>query len=239
MKSIHGFAYPDGWEDFFMQEKIELQLEILKETLSMVEYLPSRKRVFAFLKNTTPSTIRVIMIGKDPYDKPEQATGLAFSVYKHVPLTVSLLNIYKELKRTNDNFNANHGCLSRWRNQGVLLMNAALTVVPYSNSARNSDVERHQDIWRGFIINLLIYINNQEQPVVFVFLGTDARDLRADVQFKEVPKNKYMDAYHPADRNVDSEGRPSSRFIGSNVFTACNKFLSEKSSQGPVDWFEL
>ncbi len=181
---------------------------------------PAEKDVFAALELTSFDRVKVLLLGQDPYPGAGQAHGLSFSVRPHVPLPMSLRNIYKELQ-TDVGFRIpNNGYLVSWAQQGVLLLNAVLTVCA-------GETNSHQGKgWEQFTDAVISKVNDKENAVVFVLWGNYAQK-----------KQKLIDAR----RHVIIKGAHPSPlsarrgFFGSKPFSAINKAL-RAHDKAEIDW---
>ena len=130
---------------------------------------PNMYDIFNALKWTSYENTKVVILGQDPYHEVGQAHGLAFSVQKGVKIPPSLLNIYKELNQDLGCYIPNNGYLIPWADQGVLLLNTALTV-------RAHEANSHQNVgWEIFTDNIIKLLNKREDPAIFVLWGGNAR----------------------------------------------------------------
>jgi len=148
----------------------------LESDRSLYQVLPPEHDVFNAFKATSYNDTRVLILGQDPYHNHEQAHGMAFSVPPGVSIPPSLLNIYKELEEDIPGFiRPNHGCLMKWAEQGVLLLNSVLTV-------RLHDPNSHRSKgWEQFTDAVIWFLSKRDVPMVFVLWGSYARkksDLR-------------------------------------------------------------
>ena len=262
----HEFDYPREWETFINSEKVILILNDIWFNLRGLEYIPTKDRIFAFLKDTTLDDVSVVIVGQDPYDKPQEATGMAFSTSKYLEYkTPSIEAIYTELEREHyialdkeiqemypihpdmderartKTLKARQslsnkyryiapktGSLRRWRSQGVLLLNSALTIVPHSNKQR--DAKKHYELWRAFVVTFLSYINSQRNNVVFMFWGVVAKSLHKEQAIKKKAANLYLEGPHPVNRQ--------GKFVGCGHFSQANEFLV-KCGKKPIEWNNL
>jgi uracil-DNA glycosylase len=153
----------------------------------------------------------VVIIGQDPYHQPGQAHGLCFSVLPGVKVPPSLVNIYKELKRDLDIEPASHGYLESWAQQGVLLLNAVLTV-------EDSNANAHQGKgWEGFTDKVIQVVNEQCDNVVFMLWGGYAQKKGAIIDTK---KHLVLKAPHPSPLSAHRG------FLGCQHFSQANDYLS-------------
>jgi uracil-DNA glycosylase len=182
---------------------------------------PKGSRIFAAFNYCTFQNTRVVIIGQDPYHGPGQANGLCFSVYNGIPHPPSLVNIFKELEHDLKVPYPTNGDLERWAKQGVLLLNATLTV-----RAHNAGSHQNKG-WETFTDAVIRIISNEKQGVVFMLWGGYAKK-------KGVVVNKQ-------NHHVLTSGHPSplsanrGYWFGNKHFSTCNKIL-EKQGEEPIKW---
>ena len=176
--------------------------------------------IYTALRLTPYKDVKVVILGQDPYHEPGQAHGLAFSVNKGIEIPPSLVNIYKELQDDLGCSIPNHGCLVEWAKQGVLLLNAVLTVQAHrANSHKGRGWERLTD-------TIIQKVNEKEEPVVFILWGSNARSKK---QFITNQKHLVLESVHPSPLSAYNG------FFGSRPFSKTNRFLEENGIQ-PIDW---
>ena len=181
---------------------------------------PDKNDVFNTFRYTPFSSLKVVLIGQDPYHGPGQAHGLSFSVKPGIPAPPSLVNIYKEL---NDDMGLpipKHGYLKHWAEQGVLLLNTVLTV-------RAGEAHSHRGKgWETFTDQVIRCINDRQDPVVFWLWGKPAQD-----KAKLITNTKHLIlmAPHPSPLSVYRG------FYGSKPFSKTNDFLLA-NGKAPIDW---
>ena len=181
---------------------------------------PPSEDIFNAFHLTPLSKVKVVIIGQDPYHEPRQAHGLCFSVQKGVDIPPSLQNIYKELQSDIGFEIPNHGCLTSWAEQGVLLLNAVLTVRAHAAAS-------HQNKgWETFTDAVIRAVNDVDRPVVFMLWGGFARSKKAMLTN---PKHLVLEAPHPSPLSAYRG------FFGCKHFSQANAFL-EKNGVEPVDW---
>ncbi|CAK9189268.1 unnamed protein product [Sphagnum troendelagicum] len=240
----HKFRAPLGWSQFIGRPLIDAILRDVWHSIKDLNIVPKRQKVLSFMDNLPLEMVNVVIIGQDPYDSETLATGLAFSIPRDKPLTASLKNIEKAIISQFSMSGSTcfrNGSLEFWKRQGVLLINSALTTTPGSNSyfppssgssswqmSKNKRDEKHYDIWKPFILNLIEYINNSMDGVVFMFWGYQASMFRKESKFVERTKNLYLEAAHPVNR--------SGKFADNNNFVVCNEFLIENGKR-PIKWW--
>jgi uracil-DNA glycosylase len=180
---------------------------------------PPEDEVFAALERTPYERVRVMILGQDPYHGPGQAHGLAFSVRTGVRPPPSLVNIFKELREEMDCPVPNHGCLFSWADQGVLLLNAVLTV-------RDGEPNSHKGKgWEKFTDAVIRALARRPDPIVFVLWGGYA-----------ARKEALIGAPHYVHRSAHPSPLSARRgFFGSTPFTIVNREL-RRAGKEPVDW---
>ncbi|HFI2447255.1 uracil-DNA glycosylase [Streptococcus iners] len=179
---------------------------------------PPREKVFAAIQTTALETVKVVILGQDPYHGPGQAQGLSFSVPNSVPAPPSLQNILKELaddigvKQDHD--------LTAWAEEGVLLLNACLTV-PAGQANGHAG-----QIWEPFTDAVIKVVNSLDQPVVYILWGAYARKKKALITN---PNHLIVESAHPSPLSAYRG------FFGSKPFSKANAFLHSKGSS-EIDW---
>ena len=214
----------NDWDDLLKDEfQKDYYLEIrkfLKSEYFTKSIFPPMHDIFNALKYTPFENTKVVILGQDPYHEPGQAHGLSFSVKKGVKIPPSLVNIYKEL---HDDIGMNipsHGELTSWAKQGVLLLNATLTV-------RQGQANSHQKIgWATFTDNVIKLLNDSKRPIVFLLWGGNARGKKAYITGKH---HLVLESVHPSPLSAYNG------FFGCKHFSKANKFL-EQSGQVPINW---
>jgi uracil-DNA glycosylase len=171
--------------------------------------------------NTTPiDNVKVVILGQDPYHGPGQAHGLCFSVADGVPPPPSLVNIFKELSSDTGVAIPNHGNLTKWAEQGVLLLNASLTV-------RAAEPMSHSQIgWAEFTNNVIKKISEQKQHVVFMLWGKFAQEKQVLI---DETKHLVLKAAHPSPLSAYNG------FFGCKHFSKANEYLV-RNGIDPVNW---
>ena len=197
--------------------------DFLKSEYSKTRIYPDMYDIFNALRYTSFENTRAVIIGQDPYHGPGQAHGLCFSVKKGVPLPPSLVNIYKEITDDLGIAMPQHGDLTGWARQGVLLLNTVLTV-------RAGQPNSHKDKgWEIFTDRVISDLDRKETPVVFLLWGANA-EKKARVITN--PIHKKLITVHPSPLSAYRG------FFGCRHFSKANKILSE-SGQEPIKWDEL
>ncbi len=217
-----------SWETFFKEETKKPYAETLKLFLNK-EYaektiFPPRKDMFRAFDLTPPENIKVVIIGQDPYHELGQAMGLSFSVPKGCPLPPSLINIFKEIQADLTVPMINNGDLSYLATQGVLLLNALLSV-------RQGEALSHKNQgYETFLENVLDFIDHQNQPIVFILWGSYARSLKVHIKN---PNRLILESVHPSPLSANRGG-----FFGTKPFSKCNAFL-EQHGVSPIHWSNI
>lgn len=184
------------------------------------QIFPVANDIFEALKHTSYKDTKVLILGQDPYHGENQAHGLAFSVKPGVSIPPSLLNIYKELKNELGCFIPNNGYLIPWADQGVLLLNTALTV-------RAHEANSHKGMgWEILTDKIIQVLNDRIDPVIFVLWGANARRKK---EFIDTSKHFVLEAPHPSPLSA------SRGFFGCNHFLMINKILTDLNKK-PIDW---
>lgn len=181
---------------------------------------PKMEDIFSALKLTSYKDTKVLILGQDPYHGPNQAHGLAFSVNLGIKTPPSLLNMYKELKDELGLYIPNNGYLKPWAQQGILLLNTALTV-------RAGEANSHAGMgWEIFTDNIIRYLNERKDPVVFVLWGNNARKKKGLI----TNKNHFiLEGPHPSPLSA------SRGFFGCGHFKKINDILESIGKKG-IDW---
>ncbi len=197
----------------------QLQAFVAAERLEGPVYPPADE-VFAALRLTPHAEVKVVILGQDPYHGPDQAHGLAFSVRPPVPPPPSLANIFKELESDLDIPRASHGSLVSWAQQGVLLLNATLTV-------RARTAASHQKKgWETFTDQVLRVVNDKPETVVFLLWGSFARSKKKLI---DTSRHVIIESPHPSPLSAHRG------FFGSRPFSRANEALVT-AGRGAIDW---
>ncbi len=212
-----------NWQFFFEKEKAKgyfLNLDsFIKTERSKNTVFPKEIDVFKAFELTSFEGLKVVIIGQDPYHKINQAHGLSFSVNTGIKTPPSLVNVYKELQTDVNIPIANHGNLTGWAKQGVLLLNATLTV-------REGQPGSHQHQgWETFTDEVITYISENKEAVVFLLWGNFAKSKKDLIN---ASKHLILEAAHPS---------PLARgaFFGCKHFSQTNAFLIS-NNKTPIDW---
>ena len=202
--------------DYFKNLKNKLIIEREKNTI----YPPGNLIFNAF--NSTPfNEVKVVIIGQDPYHGVGQANGLCFSVNKGIPHPPSLINIFKELSNEYNIPYPKSGDLTPWAKQGVLLLNATLTV-------RKDQANSHQDIgWQHFTDAVIDAVSKQKDHVVFMLWGGFAKRKGARIDKK---KHLVLTSGHPSPLSANR-----GLWFGNNHFKKANEWLTQHNIS-PINW---
>lgn len=181
---------------------------------------PPKEDVFNALRACSYEDTKVVILGQDPYHQEGQAHGLCFSVNRGVKIPPSLVNIYKELRQDIGMEIPEHGCLSSWASQGVLLLNTVLTVrdsMPNSHKGKG---------WETFTDAVISKLNQRERPMVFILWGANAK---AKAELITENRHLILTGTHPSPLSAHTG------FFGGAYFSRANRFL-ELENQEPINW---
>ncbi len=216
---------PPGWEEFF-ENQMDLELgtihgisKFLQSEKQKGEIFPPLDLVFNIFNILQPKDIKVVIIGQDPYHDVGQAMGISFSVPDDIEVPSSLRNIYKEMR--DDGFKINDplkGNLMKWCEQGVFLINTALTVKAH-------EPKTHTEKWKLFTQALFRHLNSNCDPLVIIMWGNPAQSFSS--YFAE--RHRRIMSSHPSGLSCHKG------FFGSRPFSKANKFLISLGKE-PIDW---
>ncbi len=194
--------------------------EFLKKEYAAGVIYPSMYDIFNALKAAPYDKIKVVILGQDPYHGPGQAHGMCFSVKKGITPPPSLKNIFKELASDVNCTVPEHGCLTQWADQGVLLLNTVLTV-------REGQANSHKGKgWEIFTDTVIGHLNRREKPMVFLLWGGNAK---AKASLITNPAHLVLTAAHPSPLSAHNG------FFGCGHFSRTNEFLLENGME-PIRW---
>ena len=209
------------FESAYMQT---LRQFLVTEKQAGKRIFPKGNEWFRALDLTPLENVRVVILGQDPYHGEGQAHGLCFSVQPGVRIPPSLVNIYKEMEQDLGIPPARHGFLEHWASQGVLLLNAVLTVqmgMAASHQGRG---------WERFTDAIIRLINERAEPVVFMLWGSYAQKKAAFVDsIDKGGRHLVLKAPHPSPLSAHNG------FFGCGHFSKANNFLKARG-QKPIDW---
>ena len=215
----------NSWKAFFNEVANKEYSKTLhafldKEYATQTIY-PPRKLMFNAFELTDVKDVKVVIIGQDPYHQPHQAMGLSFSVPTGVKLPPSLVNVYKEIESDLGIKMRNDGDLTYLAKQGVLLINAYLSVregQPLSHHIKEYDL---------FMFDLMKYLDQLDQPIVFMLWGNFAQKYE---KFVANPHRLILKSVHPSPLGANHGG-----WFGLKQFSRCNDYLKSQNLK-PIDW---
>lgn len=214
----------DDWQialkDEFNKDYYKKLYEFVKMEYTNRQIFPESKDLFNAFSYTPLKSVKVVILGQDPYHNINQAHGLCFSVKPGVDIPPSLVNIYKELQDDLGYDIPNNGYLEKWARQGVLLLNTVLTV-------RAHEANSHKGMgWEKFTDAVIEVLNKEDRPIVFILWGSPAQKKASGLNN---PKHLIIKAPHPSPLSAYRG------FFGSKPFSKTNEFLLE-NGLGAIDW---
>ncbi|QYN52594.1 uracil-DNA glycosylase [Lactobacillus panisapium] len=219
MKKFIGNDWDEVLAPIFDSNEYHELHEFLKTEYKTKRIFPDMYHIFTAFKLTPFAKTKVVILGQDPYHNPGQATGMSFAVMPGVKLPPSLQNIYKELYDDVGCVPVQHGYLKKWADQGVLLLNAVLTV-PYGHA------NGHQGKGWENVTDAAIKALSDRGEVVFILWGRYAQNKIALI---DLDRNFVIKSAHPSPFSADRG------FFGSRPFSRCNEAL-KKFGKTPIDW---
>ncbi|MEZ8745415.1 uracil-DNA glycosylase [Vibrio sp. 10N.261.49.A5] len=217
---------PKTWESIINDERDK---EYFQSVLAFVEQqrnsgktvYPPQEQVFSAFDMTPFESVRVVILGQDPYHGANQAHGLAFSVLPGVKIPPSLRNMYKELAQDIEGFEIpSHGYLDSWASQGVLMLNTVLTV-------EEAKAHSHAKCgWETFTDAIIAELNQRSEPIIFLLWGAHAQKKGQAI---DADKHHVLVAPHPSPLSARRG------FFGCQHFSMTNELLSSINQQ-PIDW---
>lgn len=217
---------PKTWESIINDERDK---EYFQSVLAFVEQqrnsgktiYPPQEQMFNAFDMTPFESVRVVILGQDPYHGANQAHGLAFSVLPGVKIPPSLRNMYKELAQDIEGFEIpNHGYLDSWASQGVLMLNTVLTV-------EEAKAHSHAKCgWETFTDAIIAELNQRSEPIIFLLWGAHAQKKGQAIDSE---RHHVLTAPHPSPLSARRG------FFGCKHFSMTNKILSS-IDQNPIDW---
>lgn len=200
----------------------EIKEFLAKEKSEGQKVYPPEEEVFNAFSKTPFDKVKVVIMGQDPYHGEGQAHGLCFSVKKGVAPPPSLKNIYKEMQSDLGISPPNHGCLESWAKQGVLMLNATLTV-------RSGQPKSHYGIgWERFTDAVVEALCRREDPVVFLLWGRSAINKARDILDRTTHNHIILSCAHPSPFSA-------TKFFGCKHFSKANEYLA-KWKKTPINW---
>tara|TARA_B100001094_G_scaffold331967_1_gene402152 strand:- start:1550 stop:2224 length:675 start_codon:yes stop_codon:yes gene_type:complete len=220
-----------SWNIFFERS------DIIQETQKINEYLeeqrikyeplklfPLQENIYKCFELTPLEELKVVLIGQDPYhseyNNQPQAQGLSFSVPNNFTFPPSLKNIFKELNNDIGCHIPKSGDLTKWSKQGVLLLNASLTVL-------QGNPNSHSKIWKKFTLELLKFIIDNKKNLVFILWGKFSQNLLKNL---DVTEQHIISSNHPSPLSANKGG-----FFGTKPFSKTNQILQNIKNE-PIDW---
>lgn len=225
-EKLNRIQLPFDWKMALAQPLLSQEMDNLRAFLQH-EYAqgktiyPPKPLIFNALNTTPLSSVKVVILGQDPYHGAGQAMGLSFSVPKIIPKPPSLQNILKELASDLGIPVCPHGDLTHWANQGVLLLNATLTVA-------DGQAGSHQGKgWESFTDAIIDVVNKQTDRTVFILWGSHAKKKG---RFIDSSRHLILTANHPSPLSANRGG-----FFGTRPFSKTNEYLV-RHGKTPIDW---
>lgn len=220
MKTILHNSWQDILQSEFDQPYYRALHQFLKQEYQTQKIHPDMFHIFEALELTPYEKVKVVILGQDPYHGVNQAHGLSFSVQPGVKVPPSLQNIYKELQTDVGVKPVNHGYLTSWAKQGVLLLNTVLTV-------REGQAYSHRGQgWERLTDAIIQKLNEREQPIVFILWGRPAQEKEKMI---DTSKHLIIKSPHPSPLSAHRG------FFGSRPFSQTNEGL-KKFGETPIDW---
>lgn len=215
----------EGWNHLLSEIKEMPNCSLLMQKVSKeykkAKVFPSSKNIFNAFKYCPFNNIKVVIVGQDPYPQYKVADGLAFSTQqKETPKSLQI--ILKEVERTEKNFDFDSNSLKYWTEQGVLLLNTALTV-------KQNDPGSHSKLWQPFTHRIISYLCTRDEPIVWMLWGKHAKAYSKLIN-RIKQKHLVLKSDHPA-----AEIRGTGKFTGNNHFKLCNEFLIKNKIE-PIYW---
>lgn len=207
----------DEFEQDYMQQ---LRAFLQAQRQAGKQIYPPGRLIFNAFNSTPLDKVRVVILGQDPYHNPGQAHGLCFSVLPGVAPPPSLLNIYKELQRDVGFTPPDHGCLQHWAEQGVLMLNAVLTVERFKAASHQGKG------WERFTDKVISVLNQSSESLVFLLWGSYAQKKG---QFISRSRHLVLESAHPSPLSAYRG------FLGNAHFSKTNAWL-QQHSLAEIDW---
>lgn len=210
-----------NWNDVLMDFKYGvINLNLRDEISKGIEIVPKKELIFNAFNFFDVENTKVIIVGQDPYLRTSQAMGLSFSVPNGIKVPASLQNIFKEINRSLNKTKIHNkdGDLTRWAEQGVLLLNKTLTL-------REGMSNSHKKIWKNFAKYILTFISKNTSNCVFLLWGRDAQSVSEYI----IGDHLVLSCGHPSPLNRKKD------FIGCNHFINCNAYL-KKYGKDEIEW---
>ncbi|MGO1541560.1 MAG: uracil-DNA glycosylase [Luteimonas sp.] len=207
--------------DYLLRPQMrELSAFLRERAAAGARIFPPARNIFAAFDATPFDAVKVVILGQDPYHGPGQAHGLCFSVQPDVPVPPSLQNMYKELGRDLGIARPDHGYLMSWAEQGVLLLNAVLTVEQGRAGAHQGKG------WEEFTDHVVQVLDREREGLVFMLWGSYAQKKGRIVDAR---RHRVLRTTHPSPLSAHRG------FLGSGHFSAANEYL-QRRGLAPIDW---
>lgn len=215
----------NAWAKFF---NVVEQKDYFKSLMNFLDYeysheiiYPKRENLFMAFELTDSSSVKVVIVGQDPYHEPDQAMGLSFSVPSNIKMPPSLVNIYKEINNDLGINMKKDGDLTYLAKQGVLLINAYLTV------RKGQPLSHHKKEYELLMVDLMKYLNSLDQPIVFMLWGNFAQKYE---KYLQNPNHLILKSTHPSPLGANHGG-----WFNMHQFSKTNSFLKEHGLR-EIDW---
>lgn len=212
-------SWKEKLKDEFSEPYFKNLTEMVRKEYLTKKVYPPAKDVFRAFNLCPFDKVKVVIVGQDPYHGPKQANGLSFAVAEGMKLPPSLKNIFTEIYNDLGVTPIQSGDLSRWAKQGVLMLNAVLTVLAASPASHKGKG------WEQFTDAVIRTLNDNKEHVVYILWGKYAQDKGAVIDRE---KNLVLTSAHPSPYSV-------SNFYNNHHFSKCNAYL-EKHGLTPIDW---
>ena len=218
--TVVGNEWDEKLNSIWTSEGFKNFMGIVKEKYKESTCFPKYNNIFNALKLTPYNKVKVVILGQDPYHGTGEAHGLSFSVQDGVKKPPSLKNIFKELKDDLNIDEPESGNLTKWAEEGVLLLNSVLTV-------EKDKAASHKDLgWNLFTDHIIKLLNEKDTPIVFILWGNFARSKKIFITDK---KHLIIESTHPSPFSANNG------FFGSKPFSKTNNFL-KNTNQLPINW---
>ena len=215
-----GNKWDEVLQDEFKKEYFVDLMNFVKSEYRRTTIYPKQNEVFNAFRYTDFDNVKVVILGQDPYHGPNQAEGLSFSVSNEVLKPPSLKNIFKELESDLKIPFPEHNSLKKWAKEGVLLLNAVLTVEEHKPTS-------HKDKgWEIFTDDIIKILNERNTPTVFILWGAYAKEKKKLITN---PNHLVIESAHPSPFSARNG------FFGSKPFSRTNEFLEKNNIKG-IDW---
>lgn len=210
--------YPRGWDEVFSDYDFSEISDVVAKNPNRI--FPPVSKVFRAYETISPNEVKVVLLAMDPYHNPGSATGLCFDVGKGNRINPSLRNIYKEIESEGFKLERKDGNLSHWAKQGVLMINASLTV-------KQGNAGSHTHLWVKFTEKAIRYISSNQKGLIFVLWGNDAKSFKVDIKNKG--DHLILESSHPSPFSARKG------FFGNGHFKSINDYLKENRKR-EIKW---